>query len=153
MENYLNKANVMNMRDYDYHTNTMNKLDRMYPDIYNRLNPHVKDVVNELSEHEIDGINEEKLNNFTSEAIRRSDFYNDPPAGHNINTAHDIARTLMLHNIMTRRQGDGVNHYVHNHFDDFGISSGLLPFLYYQYSGFPYIPRNFPYRQSYNNRF
>ncbi|MGL5436523.1 MAG: hypothetical protein ACRDBO_14160 [Lachnospiraceae bacterium] len=97
MDNYLDNSMRMWMDNAD-------RFERMFPDIHNRMQRHVRDIVDGLSDRDIENMTDDMLNALTNEAVRRSNILNDPPMGHNINTANDMARTLMVRDMMDRNR-------------------------------------------------
>jgi len=83
---------------------TADRLERMYPDVYAMIYPHVRDMAESMSDDAVDTMASADLGRMTDEALRRSGLLVATPAGHNPDTLHDMARTLMVRDIADRHR-------------------------------------------------
>ena len=94
MDHYMNAA-------YEPHV-MMNRIERLYPDIYGRLYPHARNVADAVRDEDIAALAEEDVGRMADEAVSRSNIMQDPPAGHTRDTIRDVAKTLMVQDLAHR---------------------------------------------------
>lgn len=71
----------------------------MYPDVHKRMLPHVRDTVQTYGAVDY---NEQNLNQMAQNVVQRSGLNADPPRNHNSIGLNDIARALIIAEILNR---------------------------------------------------
>ena len=83
------------------------RVERMYPDSYNRIYPQVQNAVDALDDGRMYDLTSDDVDRLTEETMARSGVMSDPPEGHSRSTISDLARALVVRELSDRRRRRG----------------------------------------------
>lgn len=86
----------------DYPMDDIDRLERMYPDVYARMFPFVRDMVDSMSDDSLDRMTNEDMDRMASTVVVNSNMLDDPPFGHGRDTLNDFARALLIREFIDR---------------------------------------------------
>lgn len=94
---YMDSLSPMNMT-MDF----AERMERMTPETVSMLMPHVREMTDTVSEDGMYNLTNADISRMSDDAVRRSGLSANMPVGHNSNTLNDLARALVIRELIDR---------------------------------------------------
>jgi hypothetical protein len=83
------------------------RMERLYPETAAIIAPHARDLVDALNDEMVEAVSSMDISRMAAEAMRRGGMEGNMPQGHNADSLGDLARTMVVRELVDRHHRRG----------------------------------------------